>query len=144
MSRYLKDDPLLDMHDQPLIVEPLSLADTLAGPQTIGSMVTMLVKAHNNQSGLELSVNDYRVYAQLEDVFGQGSHNGWYKFEEVEYELLLKMVTALAPKALRMEIARNSPVIVDMLKDASRHAPTDYNTTSPNGHQAEVEVGASE
>ncbi len=137
--RFLKDEQILTMRGQELLIQEFE--GPLAGTHTIGSLSKAFVEAHNNQSGLNLSVDDFRNYMKLEDVFNAGSQNGWYQFEDASFDLLIKIVEALAPKALIMTIARNSPVIMDMLKDATRRVPPELEKPSTNSHQEGVEVG---
>ena len=137
--RYLKQEPLMDVRGKPFIVDPINPTDELAGPHTVIGMVQRLVQAHNNQSGLELSVNDYRTYARIEDILDGEPTKGWYQFDNGDYELLEKIVTYIAPRMMRMEIARNSPAITDAVKNATNHMPEelkDSKTKTAEGIEA--------
>lgn len=137
--RFLKDEPLLTIHGKPFEMDPHPIGYT--DVWTIGSMVKALLEAHNNQSGLELSVAEYRSYAKLETILEPGPVNGFFTFEDTDYDLLEKMISILSPKAVKTEISRNSPVFVDMLKDATRRKPVELEIESTNNLQEGVEVG---
>lgn len=130
----------MDVRGKHMIVDPTSPTDDLAGPHTVVGMVQRLVKAHNNQSGLELSVNDYRTYARIEDVLNAEPDKGWYQFDNGDYELLEKIVTYLAPRMVRVEIARNSPAIIDAVKAAATHMPEELQDNKKSKSTEEAEA----
>ena len=117
--KYLKEGPFLDRKGEQVVVPTTDPIDC-----TTGWMLTFVAATYRPTQAYAMQQADVRRYNRVLDVLEAGPADGCcFAFEDADFDVLKRVVNAMAPLNLLPQVFRNSPELEDLLAGAVDSLP---------------------